>query len=867
MTDPDPERERRELDSLARDLDDFFQAEPPAPPPDPSCPPQLPGTDYRLVRLLGSGGMGAVWEAEQISLGRRVAVKVLCVETRDVAAWRERFVRESRIVAQLHHPCVVKVFAAGACGETFWYAMELVDGVPLSRYVFPDLRTAVEGVRMAAAALAYAHGCGVVHRDVKPANLLVDAQGRVLVADFGLAAVAGDSPAGASDDGGRDGTRRYMAPERLEKGVCGFAADQYALALTLREIAANFPRPCFHADLAAVLDKALSPDPADRYADMDAFSDDLRRVLAYEPPAARSASLLHRARLWCRRHPRAAVATGLALFCAAGFVSALCAGYVRTEAARRQAARNARLADGALTEVFAHVSSRPPSPGDAELLSVLAPYYGELAGAPGASDAKTFAALMSQGVCAFRSSDYELAEQAFRQLVARRRLASDLNWLAETLRRQGRKEEAEAVARQVVSDYAASADENDRKEVACALEVLGERRHRGNPDRAAAFAIFHALMREHPENPYYRFRTLHVLATDARLAEGTELPKTLKEVAVAMGELADAYPEALDFGQSAVDLVSRLVKRKEVEGAADLALLRRTCERGDALLGRYLSSEHVIVSVTEFRGLFASWLSRHRHVDEARRERVRTETIIELLAGSASLPVPVRGQHAYPGGALPYRMLDCPGGRAGDPVSLVVLLHAKDRCGADNTRPLCMPLLRALVPFVRRQAGRTVVLVPQCPSGRAETWFGADRGAPDALFDGVADLVASTADRLKVPAARVLLVGELEGADAALALAARRPGLAGRVLAAGARPLPAAEAARLAAAVNVCLAEFDSQTKRADMARSLEAVPADAAARPALTLLPGAYRTTVARAVAEDVFFKWLFTGEPAAGK
>ena len=329
---------------------------------------------------------------------------------------------------------------------------------------------------------------------------------------------------------------------------------------------------------------------------------------------------------------------------------------------------------------------------------------------------------------------------------------------------------------------------------------------------------------------------------------------------MAIGELAAAYPDKLEYGQTFVELMSRLVKRGECKGADDLALLRRACERADALLGRFFASECVIVAVTEFRELFATWLHRQGRADEARLQRVRTEAMIELLAGSASLPVPERKYHDFKGGEFAYRLLDSPGGLPEIPVSLVVLLHAKGACGRDNTRPLCMPLLRALVGYVRRQAGRTVFLVPQCPDGRAATWFGSSRKTPDALLEGLSDLIASTASRLKVSSERVFLVGEQEGADAALALAARSPGLAGRVLAAGPRAVPPEDAARIQAAVHVCQSEFDWAIHRDEMTRGLDAL--GGTKRPVVSVLQGQYRTTVGRAAAAEVYLDWLFGNE-----
>ena len=196
----------------------------------------LLGGDYALQRKLGSGGMGVVWEAVQQSLNRKVAVKVLTPPQRKKEAWRERFTREARIVAQLHHPNIVKVYGAGTSGDICYYAMELVDGTRMDQFSFPDARATVRAVAQAARALAYAHRCGVVHRDVKPANLMLDAAGEVRVTDFGLAAARTEDQ---NDEDARNGTLRYMAPERLMQGLGSPAADQYALGVTLWELLAR----------------------------------------------------------------------------------------------------------------------------------------------------------------------------------------------------------------------------------------------------------------------------------------------------------------------------------------------------------------------------------------------------------------------------------------------------------------------------------------------------------------------------------------------------------------------------------------------------------------------------------------------------
>ncbi len=256
--------------------------------------PGVPETvgEYRLLRELGRGGMGAVFAAEQPSLQRRVAVKIM---TGSDAAARARFQREARIAAGLTHPHILPVFACGEEHGTAWIAMQLVTGVGLDRVIgalaggrVPPPDTGLAGVvaairarrelplgilgqahgrevallgAQAADALAHAHAQGVLHRDVKPANLLLGEDGRLWVADFGLAkAVADDNVTGTRL---LAGTLRYTAPERFS-GHTDAGSDVYALGVTLFELltltpafTGNGPGPV----MAAIISEGV-PDPA-----------------------------------------------------------------------------------------------------------------------------------------------------------------------------------------------------------------------------------------------------------------------------------------------------------------------------------------------------------------------------------------------------------------------------------------------------------------------------------------------------------------------------------------------------------------------------------------------------------------------------
>ena len=163
--------------------------------------PEIP--DFQLTDVLGRGGMGTVYLAEQLSLGREVALKVV----NSSVATSATLPAEARTVAQLHHPNIVQVYAAGMAQDQSWFAMELMRGKTANHSLFASAEDVARlGVQIAEA-LSYAHHCGVIHRDVKPSNIFIGENGMAKLGDFGLAAVA------TSATLPRGGTRRYMAPE------------------------------------------------------------------------------------------------------------------------------------------------------------------------------------------------------------------------------------------------------------------------------------------------------------------------------------------------------------------------------------------------------------------------------------------------------------------------------------------------------------------------------------------------------------------------------------------------------------------------------------------------------------------------------
>lgn len=303
---------------------------------------------FRIVREVGRGGMGIVYEAEDDRLRRRVALKVVLNGEFASAEQLMRFRLEAELAARVRHPNIVGIHEAGEYEGRPFLVMEWIDGGSLANHLdgtpWPPLRAAAL-VETLAHALHAAHCQGVIHRDIKPGNILL-AEGDVpRITDFGLArALAGDS--NLTQSGGLVGTPRYMAPEQLrgESRAVGPAADIYALGvlfyelltgcvpftssdlMTLLDQVANHPpapprryAPGLNRDLESVCLKCLEKEPARRYATAAALAEDLGRFRRGEPTEARAAGSAERLWKWTRRRPYpAALLVVLALLAVIG---------------------------------------------------------------------------------------------------------------------------------------------------------------------------------------------------------------------------------------------------------------------------------------------------------------------------------------------------------------------------------------------------------------------------------------------------------------------------------------------------------------------------------------------------------------------
>ncbi|MEO8337394.1 MAG: serine/threonine-protein kinase, partial [bacterium] len=276
--------------------------------------------EYSLQRELGRGGMGIVYLARDVQLDRDVAIKVLPTHMARTPESRERFVREARTAAGLSHPNIVPIHRVGEAGGFVFFVMSYVEGETLgerlrARGPLPPV-DAMRVMREVAWALAYAHGRGIVHRDVKPDNILLEAgTGRALVTDFGIAH-GGDSAAPVTDPGKIMGTAHYMSPEQAASepvdgrsdiyslGVVGYLAVSGRLpfdtpnlhALLVRQATEAPPSvmsvaPGLPVALAAVIDRSLARDPDGRFTDGEAMAAALaptQEVRPALPPTLRS---------------------------------------------------------------------------------------------------------------------------------------------------------------------------------------------------------------------------------------------------------------------------------------------------------------------------------------------------------------------------------------------------------------------------------------------------------------------------------------------------------------------------------------------------------------------------------------------------
>jgi tRNA A-37 threonylcarbamoyl transferase component Bud32 len=254
-----------------------------------------------IQELLGRGGMGAVYKARQVPLGRDVAVKILPPEVGRDPAFAERFAREARALAQLHHQNIVSVYDFGRSGDLYYFIMEYVEGASLRELIRDGKlspQQALGIVPQVCEALQFAHDEGVVHRDIKPENILVDGRGRVKIADFGLAKLIGKRAEDVSLTRTHQamGTVNYMAPEQMRGAASvDHRADIYSLGVVLYEMLTGelpvgrfeVPSKKVHVDLRLdeVVLRTLDSRPERRYQHASDLKTEIESICGISPLA------------------------------------------------------------------------------------------------------------------------------------------------------------------------------------------------------------------------------------------------------------------------------------------------------------------------------------------------------------------------------------------------------------------------------------------------------------------------------------------------------------------------------------------------------------------------------------------------------
>jgi serine/threonine-protein kinase len=303
--------------------------------------------DYELLEEIGRGGQGVVFRAWQRSLNRTVAVKIIGIGQWVTDAHLKRLRREAEAAAKLNHPGIVPVYEVGERGGTYYFSMQFVEGDHLDDVVSRgpiSVRQAAELIAKVARTVHYAHEHGILHRDIKPGNILLDAGGEPHLTDFGLARLVEH---GSTVTGSLEimGTPSYMSPEQAVGNNAGVsrATDVYGLGAVLYELLTGHPpfsggttyetihllldseprRPRLwnrkiDRDLSAICLKCLEKGPRFRYSSALALAEDLERWLRNEPIQAKHSGFLTRGRKWARRNPTIAALIMLSVALAAG---------------------------------------------------------------------------------------------------------------------------------------------------------------------------------------------------------------------------------------------------------------------------------------------------------------------------------------------------------------------------------------------------------------------------------------------------------------------------------------------------------------------------------------------------------------------
>jgi tetratricopeptide (TPR) repeat protein len=612
---------------------------------------------YRLLSPIGHGGMGSVWLAER-SDGRfnaRTAVKLLNAALLGRSA-EDRFKREGTILARLTHPHIGRLIDAGVSGTGQPYlVLEHIDGQPIDQYCNKHELGIESRIRLfldVQSAVSHAHSNLIVHRDLKPSNVLVTTDGKVKLLDFGIAKLIesdGASPAMTmlTREGDLALTPKYAAPEQVTGGSITTATDVYALGVILFELLtgqhptggdAHTPadfvkaitdreplrlssaaparlRRVLRGDLDTILARALKVDPAERYASVAEFADDLRRFLDHRPIAARGDAFGYRAAKFVRRHHRV---LGTVAMVAILIVSVVVFYTTRLSAerdrARLEAARSAKVSEliiGLLTSADPYRTPEPNDPNAQSPLEIAAQRIDtELAGEPELQAriltmiGRTYERMgLHAKALPLLERALAIGRSAFTSPNAT--FAQSLNNLGVLYREQGDVSRAEPLLRESLAMRRQVLGSNDKDVAVTLVELARVLNDRGRTDEAEPFIRESLAIRrsvfgeEHRETAVSKSELGRLLMRRGDL-KGAE-PLLRENVATTVNTLGDAHPNS---GAAKSILAQLLMARGELADAE--TLIRQSVDVQRSVFGaqglEYAQSLNTLSMALEWQG-------------------------------------------------------------------------------------------------------------------------------------------------------------------------------------------------------------------------------------------------------------------------
>lgn len=594
--------------------------------------PMLLTPDYQLERTLGHGGMGTVFAATQRPLNRPCAVKVLARHLAQSSQHRNAFIREARLIAQLHHPHIVKVFSTGETEAYAYYVMELLSGKTLENTLPTSIDQLLTEALQAAQALHYAHQCGIVHCDIKPSNLLLDTKGNVLIGDFGLARLREPSENTNAQTYLSGGTHAYLSPECQATHHCTTLSDQYAYGVTFYErlqlLSSASP------ELSAIFKTCCAKAPEARYRDMEAVIRDLQNVHNGETVSVYPAPLRKRLRLAIQHHPRLSTFVALILIIVPIFIAFLMHSHQQTRLALNEAKANLAVAEAALTGTFEYIGETIPNRNAATLLNGLLPYYRDILQRSPIENASDILA-EAEGTLAhiaLATGDIHTAVDARRKQYELTPIPVVANQLADALLQSN--ERTEAIALYRLTTIGLNAIDLDTQIEALhahyALAQLGEPNHHD-----IAWDALQMLLVTHPQDTRLRHLELSLQALRTPTPDITHLEKRLA--------LANDVPTNAIYGIALLETATHFLQTitdvtPRIEDS--LAAVR---QRSHALLAQWPDDPNVLLTVVRFT-MADCKAPRHnpKFIRSSQQSAEQLSGILSVLLNGSSLPEDVR---------------------------------------------------------------------------------------------------------------------------------------------------------------------------------------------------------------------------------